>query len=321
MKIFGTTHVWITSEEVAHELLSRRASIYSDRPMIPNLPNNRTSGDYLALLGRSDTWKGQRKLCNFLMVDSDRASLHSYPTYERDRFLYLMYLAPDKYRDWIEEYTSRTVSWLCWGTPEPGQALRHTTFGLLQTISPSGALPNIMSFLRHIPVRTSPWQKKETTRHVLEDMLFDANVGFSVETEATEQRRPSFTHKFLELKQDEDERIKTRWGELDEARHVVGLMAIAGALTIGSPLQSYLLAMCHYPEWQRKLQREVDGVLRGRCPEWEDRERLPLLRAVVKEVIRWRPPVPTGIPHAIEKDDIFNGFHIPAGATIHALEW
>ncbi len=29
----------------------------------------------------------------------------------------------------------------------------------------------------------------------------------------------------------------------------------------------------------------------------------------------------TGIPHAIEKDDVYNGYFIPAGATIHALEW
>lgn len=52
-KMFGTTHVWISSEKIAHDLLSRRANIYSDRPQIPNLPNNRTSGDYLALLGRN----------------------------------------------------------------------------------------------------------------------------------------------------------------------------------------------------------------------------------------------------------------------------
>jgi hypothetical protein len=51
MKIFGTVHVWISSESVAHDLLSKRANIYSDRPMIPNLPDNRTSGEYLALLG------------------------------------------------------------------------------------------------------------------------------------------------------------------------------------------------------------------------------------------------------------------------------
>ena len=51
--MFGTVHVWISSEQVAHDLLSKRANIYSDRPTIPNLPDNRTSGDYLALLGRT----------------------------------------------------------------------------------------------------------------------------------------------------------------------------------------------------------------------------------------------------------------------------
>lgn len=52
-EIFGETHVWITSEKVANDVLSKKASIYSDRPMIPNLPDNRTSGEYLALLGRT----------------------------------------------------------------------------------------------------------------------------------------------------------------------------------------------------------------------------------------------------------------------------
>jgi hypothetical protein len=46
-------HVWISSEQIAHDLLSRRAGIYSDRPQIPNLPDNRTKGDYLALTGHN----------------------------------------------------------------------------------------------------------------------------------------------------------------------------------------------------------------------------------------------------------------------------
>ena len=62
-------------------------------------------------------------------------------------------------------------------------------------------------------------------------------------------------------------------------------------------------------------------VCGDRCLEWSDFESLPTLRAVMKEVMRWRPPVPTGIPHALEKDDIYDGYFIPKGATIHALEW
>ena len=52
-EMFGSVHVWISSEAIANDLLSRRAAIYSDRPMIPNLPNNRTGGEYLALHGHN----------------------------------------------------------------------------------------------------------------------------------------------------------------------------------------------------------------------------------------------------------------------------
>ena len=57
MEIFGSIHVWISSEKIAHDLLSRRSAIYSDRPVIPNLADNRTSGDYLALLGRTGKYE------------------------------------------------------------------------------------------------------------------------------------------------------------------------------------------------------------------------------------------------------------------------
>ncbi|KAH7631596.1 cytochrome P450 [Sordaria sp. MPI-SDFR-AT-0083] len=357
-KMFGVTHVWISSEKIAHDLLSRRANIYSDRPLIPNLPDNRTSGDYLALLGRNgepsfilapvtegkvhvlmktenekDIWKRQRKLCNHLMHASALASLHDYPTLERNRFLYLLSQSPKNYIEYIEQFTSRTVSRLSWGSAHPAQILRHTTFGLLETISPSGALPNVISFLRHLPLTLSPWRQKEKARHDLEDKQFRSNIGFVRRMMDLGRAEPSFIRTFLEEQQQqqggstkgasagEEEEEEKKMKEADEAMHVVGLMAIAGALTIGSPIQTYILAMCHYPEWQARLQEEIDVKLAGRCPMWEDREQLPLLRAVVKEVIRWRPPVPTGIPHAIEKDDVYEGYFIPAGATIHALEW
>jgi len=69
------------------------------------------------------------------------------------------------------------------------------------------------------------------------------------------------------------------------------------------------------------LQDEIDTVCGDRPPEMKDIESLPTLRSVVKEVIRWRPPVPTGIPHASTKDHVYNGYFIPAGSTIHAMEW
>jgi hypothetical protein len=50
----GVNHVWITRDEVAHDLLSKRSAIYSDRPFIPALEqDNRTSGQYLPLMSQN----------------------------------------------------------------------------------------------------------------------------------------------------------------------------------------------------------------------------------------------------------------------------
>jgi len=47
----GSNHVWVSSEKIAHDLLSKKAAIYSDRPHIPGLiDDNRTSAQYLPLL-------------------------------------------------------------------------------------------------------------------------------------------------------------------------------------------------------------------------------------------------------------------------------
>ncbi|KAI1312048.1 cytochrome P450 2C3 [Xylaria venustula] len=316
-EVFGTVHVWISSEQVAHDLLSRRAAIYSDRPQIPNLPDNRTKGDYLALTGHNDVWKRQRKLAQQLM--NANASLHDYPRKERDRFLYLLSTDPSQYREYIEQFTSRTVARLTWGSPHSADRLRVTTAGLLVTISPAGALPNLISWLMYLPTFLSPWQKEENARHAMEAQLLKDNVQYAHDRIGDGTVQPSFIRTFIEdtgLPECKSEGISEV-----EASYVIGQMAIAGALTIGSPIQSFLLAMLHYPKWQRKLQNEIDLVCEGACPQWEDRKKLPILRACVKEVIRWRPPVPTGIPHAIEQDDVYNGYFIPAGATIHALEW
>lgn len=224
------------------------------------------------------------------MNASATAQLHDYPTIERNRFLYLMMRDPDNYIEWVEQFTSRTISRLGWGSPHPAHVLRKTTFGLLETISPSGALPNVISWLAHIPEVLSPWKKKEKARHQLEDRLLTSNVEYVKQMLDEGTSEPSFTRTFLQSKDSE----KLTVDEVADVTHVVGIMAIAGALTIGSPIQTYMLAMCHYPQWQSRLRDEIDMVLGGRCPEWQDREKLPLLRAVVKEVIRWRPPVPTG---------------------------
>ena len=79
-----------------------------------------------------------------------------------------------------------------------------------------------------------------------------------------------------------------------------------------------------HPEVQAKAQHELDQVLgRGsrRLPEFSDQSSLPYVTAVVREVLRWRPATPIGVPHLAGADDIYEGYRIPKGAFVIGNAW
>jgi cytochrome P450 len=67
--------------------------------------------------------------------------------------------------------------------------------------------------------------------------------------------------------------------------------------------------MITFPEIQRKAQAEIDQVIgAGRLPGFQDRRNLPYTDAVVKELLRWHPVAPMGLPHTTTEDDICDGY-------------
>lgn len=56
-----------------------------------------------------------------------------------------------------------------------------------------------------------------------------------------------------------------------------------------------MLAMVLHPEVQARAQEEIDKVVgHDRLPDFSDRENLPYVRAMILEVLRWKPVVPLG---------------------------
>ena len=80
--------------------------------------------------------------------------------------------------------------------------------------------------------------------------------------------------------------------------------------------------MAAYPEVQRKAQAELDTVVgQGRFPEFEDRDSLPYVCAVIKECLRWQMVTPLNAPHKATEDDEYRGFFIPKGSLVIANLW
>jgi cytochrome P450 len=60
-----------------------------------------------------------------------------------------------------------------------------------------------------------------------------------------------------------------------------------------SALTNFMLAMTLYPDIVSRAQAELDTVTGGeRLPTFEDRDQLPLINAILKEVLRWIPVLP-----------------------------
>ena len=89
---------------------------------------------------------------------------------------------------------------------------------------------------------------------------------------------------------------------------VVGAIYSGGADTTVSALTTFVLAMVLYPSAQHKAQEEIDRVIgKDRLPLISDRESLPYVEALFKEVLRWHPVAPLGVPHRLTKEDKFEG--------------
>ena len=72
----------------------------------------------------------------------------------------------------------------------------------------------------------------------------------------------------------------------------------------------------------KRAQEELDRVVgKRRLPDFSDRENLPYIDAVVKELFRWNPTLPVGIPYRVTQDDVYRGYFIPAGATVMQNAW
>lgn len=316
--LVGTNHVWISSDKIAQDLLGKRRAIFSDRPFIPALEqDNRTSGQYLPLMSKNEKWTRQRKFGKQIMAASHKASYYNYPELESVRMLFELMQDSKQYNHHMESFVARVTSRLAWGTSTPAEELKQRARELLIGVSPTGALGNKLPVIMRLPEKFSPakaWEarRSRTERKFLEMMQQEVRETLNKDAASPKQ---SWTQTFL------DNTLSWSFSSHLEGAYAVGMHGIAGALTVAAPMQSFCLALCYYPQYQPLLHEEIDRVLGNRMPTFQDMPDMPVLRAFIRETLRWRPPVPTGIPHECTEDNVYEGYFIPKGSVVHPLEW
>ncbi|MCG8315489.1 MAG: cytochrome P450 [Pseudomonadales bacterium] len=100
-----------------------------------------------------------------------------------------------------------------------------------------------------------------------------------------------------------------------EIRDQLMTLFLAGHETTSHALTWTWYLLSKYPEVEKKLHQELDQVLAGRIPTYEDLSALPYTEQVIKEAMRLYPPAYV-LARRARRDTEVGGYKVPAGSEL-----
>ncbi|KAH8990403.1 cytochrome P450 [Lactarius hatsudake] len=320
LKCGGTTDSGSEHPEVAADLLDRCAGIYSDRPRNIVAGEILCGGLALTFQNYGPLWRRMRKA-----IHEGLSIPGSFKDPQLNEALLLtsgLLAQPATMDNHLRRAAASVIMSITYGTPpivselDPGiKAVNDFVARIERAALPGAHFVELLPWMRHIPSRFAKWKRDAEYWYEKDSAMFESLFNSVREKMSRGIDRPSLVGTLIN--DAEKYELSDR-----ENSWVAAIMYAAGAETTSAALAWWMLAMAIYPEVQKRAQAELDAVVgRSRTPTFADFQRLPYIRAMVKEVLRWRPVDPVGIPHLSTEDDWYNGMFIPKGTIMIANVW
>lgn len=101
-----------------------------------------------------------------------------------------------------------------------------------------------------------------------------------------------------------------------------GTIIMAGSETSGTLLSGIMYYLLRHPTWMAKLRREIDEIAEKTELTFASLAHLEVLQAIIQEVFRLYPPVPTILPRrTVGTGTIVNGIPLPSGISIGIAQY
>ena len=184
-----------------------------------------------------------------------------------------------------------------------------------QTDSVAGVMNTFTSFLGRPDLLPtwfpSPYRKRAAgALQALDDIIF----GMIKERRRSgfEPSPPDLLHMLLQARDDEGD-----GGALDdrEIRDQLVTLFLAGHETTSHALTWTWYLLSQNPLAEAKLHAEVDRVLAGRAPTYDDLENLPYTRQALEEAMRIYPPA-YSVARRAEQDTVIGDYDVPKGSEV-----
>ncbi|KAI0350830.1 cytochrome P450 [Trametes cingulata] len=329
LNVLGQHVLVLGSFDAASAFLENRSAISSGRsPCIMAELTGYMPWEF-GLWGYTEEWRRHRKAFHQLFHQNVIPDYRPSQIMQTRRFLRKLLDDPAKFVPHIRHLFGATIMRIVYGIEVDDQNDRYVSVAekgadiYIKITVPGRYLVETFPILRHLPSWFPGAGFKREAEAWKPDVLALRNAPFDhVKREVTKgTARPSIAAALLEREPNEKESVGNITQE-DLYRNITGIAYLTGADTTFSSVQAFFLAMAMHPEEQRKAQAEVDAVVGPhRLPDFADREALPYVNALIKEVFRWHNVVPLGIPHETTADEEFNGWFIPKGTMVIPNQW
>ncbi|KAH9160853.1 cytochrome P450 [Lactarius sanguifluus] len=323
--VMGSHIVILNSIKAANDLFEKRSSIYSDRPSLV-VAEKLFGMDYNIGIARyGPAWRHSRREFQAYLSPADLDAYRPLEQQAVHRLLRNLLSSPDNFVQHLRHMAGQVILSIAYGIdvlpendPYVADAENVLRAAAVATTKEALLLDSI-PWLIKMPSWFPGARYKRCAREWRPIVVGAVKTTYNkVKSElAAGTATPSVAAKLIS-KLDEDSTEEDLW----VARAIPGTMYLAGTDTTVSALQTFILAMTLYPEVQRKAQTEIDQVVGiSRLPDFSDQDALPYVQAVLKEVLRWHPVTPLGLPHKVMVSDTYEGYYIPAGSTVIPNVW
>lgn len=281
----------ISNESIANDLFALRGALYSDRPQLI-MTGLVSDNGFLGASGWTEYWRKGRRFAQSMLSSSNIRKGLPKQTLEAQQMVVDLAKEPLKYAYLLERAGAMASINQIYGlTVERGPAeVRHVheITSYMETIdrvaAPGVYLVEFLPWLLHLPTWLAPFKREAK---VLVKRHWDYLAPL-VQKQGSPEIPDSFAKRYLTSKED--------WGLTDrEIVWVLGSIYGGASGTSSTAMQSIILNMCLFPEWQKRMQEEIDEAIGERPPCFDDSDSLPTVRAVIKESMRWRPVLSGGL--------------------------
>ncbi|KIK95876.1 hypothetical protein PAXRUDRAFT_826569 [Paxillus rubicundulus Ve08.2h10] len=317
----------LNSEEVAVELLDKRSTKYSDRPLFAtaDLFGMEWSA---ALANYGPRFRQHRRFYHQIFRPSAVPSHHPRQLQAAHEMLTHILDHPTHYAEHFETFAASVVMSVTYGYDVNGEevfgkSLKRAMDIFARVATPeSVALCSTFPFLKKLPA-WFPFMGFKSQAAECAKLANDGRYGSYAWVKQQVDKgtaAPSMVSNAITQYRLNDD---SKDPELVEAvRDSAATLYLASVETTYAVLLLFVYHMMMHPEVQVRAQAEIDRVVGPqRLPNFGDRPALPYIDALLRETLRCRPVPPVGLPHATSEDDTYKGYYIPKGATIMVNVW